>query len=249
MDDDAEHARAWLAIEGITESDDGTWRDAETPDEPMTGNELAHSWTDVAITDPDLDGAGRLRLAFGFLDLLDDYWVTCEMRFALANKTDPPPADVFWAGYRARLEAEREYAAVGYSLWVDWFEDRGTVERAFAEVLGNDLDRLGRAAEDGPLFRRARRVLECSGPVPWPLKYPVYQAAAARPELHPALFQGLRGSYGDVHGSLDTAAGLALLDRLRLPADTPDVERLRTVLAAGHNNHFRSPGAWGAAAS
>ncbi|MFI6582653.1 hypothetical protein [Embleya sp. NPDC050493] len=253
MDDDAECARKWLAAAGVTAAGDGMWLDAETPGAPMTGNELAHQWTSVAMTDPDLDGAGRLRLAFGFLDLLDDYWVTCEMGFALQHETDPTPAAVFWAGYRARLEAEREYEAVTYSLWVDWFEDRSTVEHAFAEVLGNDLPRLHHPSDehdrDEPLLRRTRRVLECSGPVPWPIKHPAYQTATRLPELHPALFKALRGSYLDLYGSLDIDAALTILRELRLPPDTPDLATLRTVLEDGHSNHYRSPKAWPAAAA
>ncbi|MFK0214414.1 hypothetical protein [Streptomyces sp. NPDC090298] len=36
---------------------------------------------------------------------------------------------------------------------------------------------------------------------------------------------------------------LALLDQLDLPVDTPHLAALRHVLAAGHENHHRSPGA------
>ncbi|GGQ85346.1 hypothetical protein GCM10010216_54020 [Streptomyces flaveolus] len=128
-------------------------------------------------------------------------------------------------------------------LWVDWFEDRTTSATAFAEVLGNDIDRVV-AERSECLLRRARRVLGGSGPVPWPVKERTYRAAVQLPALHPALFRALRASFHDVCGDLEPAAALALLDRLDLPADTPHRTEMRHVLAAEHHNHYRSPGAW-----
>ncbi|MEU9233955.1 hypothetical protein [Streptomyces subrutilus] len=58
------------------------------------------------------------------------------------------------------------------------------------------------------------------------------------------MFRGLLTSYHDIYGDLEPAAALALLDRLDLPTDTPHLAELRHVLAAGHTNHYRSPGAW-----
>lgn len=200
---------------------------------------MAHSWAADVFAE-DLDAADRVRLAFGLLDLLDAYWVTCEIRFADEGSEGPLPADVLWDGYRRRLEADRDVEAVTYSLWVDWFEDRGTAARAFAEVLGDDIDRVV-ADPSEALLRRAGRVLECSGPVPWPVKEPTYRTAVRLPALHPALFLGLRAGYHDVYGDLEPAAALDLLDRLQLPPDTKHFTELRHVLAAGHRNHHRAP--------
>ncbi|MFI9102085.1 hypothetical protein ACIGXA_16330 [Streptomyces fildesensis] len=132
------------------------------------------------------------------------------------------------------------------------YEARDRVERAFAEVLGNDVGELragGRLHElsHEPLLRRTRRVLRNSGPVPWPVKFPVYQAALTQPDLHLALFRGLLNSYHDIYGSLELRPALTLLAKLDLPADTEHLVPLTTVLNAGHTNHYRSPGAWKAA--
>lgn len=221
---------------------DGWVSDAK-PDEPLTAGQVAHSWAGDVFAEDGLDPAGRLRLAFGLLDLLDEYWVTCEIRFADDSAEGPLPADVLWDGYRRRLEADRDAEAVTYSLWVDWFEDHTTSATAFAEVLGYDIDRVV-ADRSEPLLRRARRVLECSGPVRWPVKEPVYRTAARLPALHPALFLGLRASFHDVYGDLEPAAALSLLDRLDLPPHTRHLAELRHVLTAGRRNHYRSPGAW-----
>ncbi|MFF4833923.1 hypothetical protein [Streptomyces sp. NPDC001315] len=244
MDKEAiEDARRWLAEHGVTRLDDGAWAADDAPGERLTSNEVAHGWAGLALTDGDRDATGRLRLAFGLLDLLDDYWVTCEIRFADRGPEGPLPAEPLWESYRRRLEAPRDAEAVTYSLWVDWFEDRDTAAVAFAEVLGRDI---GLLRSDAPqaLLRRTRRVLECSGPVPWPAKDAAYRAAARLPVLHPALFKALLNGYHDVHGDLEPTGALSLLADLDLPTGTEHVGELHAVLAAGHRNHYRSPGAW-----
>ncbi|WP_406865563.1 hypothetical protein ABZO31_33360 [Streptomyces sp. HUAS MG47] len=238
---DREAARRWLADQGVREVRGGWVRD-EAPDVLLTADQVAHGWAADVFAE-DVDAADQVRLAFGLLDLLDEYWVTCEIRFADDSPEGPLPAGVLWDGYRRRLEADRDVEAVCYSLWVDWFEDRATSATAFAEVLGNDIDRVVTEPSDA-LLRRARRVLECSGPVPWTVKEPAYRTAARLPALHPAVFLGLRASYHDLYGDLDPPAALSLLDRLDLPPDTRHLAPLRHVLAAGHRNHHRSPGAW-----
>jgi hypothetical protein len=236
-----EAAQRWLADQGIRRVGDG-WVSDENPDVLLTANQVAHSYAGDVFAE-DLDAADQLRLAFGLLDLLGEYWITCEIRFADESAEGPLPADVLWHGYRQRLETDREVEAVTYSLWVDWFEDHTTSATAFAEVLGNDIDRVV-ADRSEALLRRARRVLECSGPVPWPVKEPTYRTAVRLPALHPALFLGLRASFHDVYGDLEPTAALALLDQLDLPTNTQYLAELRHVLAAGHKNHYRSPGAW-----
>ncbi|HEY8981289.1 MAG TPA: hypothetical protein VIU15_17075 [Streptomyces sp.] len=233
-----EEAREWLAARGVVESADG-WTDAAEPDKACTANDIAHRWAGEVFKDGDLDAAGRARLGFGLLDLLDEYWVTCELRFA----ADSLPPGVLWEGYRRRLEAERDAEPVTYSLSVDWFEDRETAETAFAEVLGNDLDRVVESPTP-ELLRRAGRVLASSGPVPWAVKRLAYDTVVQIPTLHQALFEGLLAGYHDVYGDLEPAPALALLDRLTLPANTTHLDELRTVLAAGHRNHDASPEAW-----
>ncbi|MGV9315823.1 hypothetical protein ACWDR0_27095 [Streptomyces sp. NPDC003691] len=208
----------------------------------LTANQVAQSLAGDVFAE-DLGAADQVRLAFGLLDLLDEYWVTCEIRFANEGAEGPLPADVLWDGYRRRLEADRDVEAVTYSLWVDWFEDHITSATAFAEVLGNDIDRVV-AERSEALLRRARNVLECSGPVRWTVKEPTYRTAIRLPDLHSAVFRGLLASFHDVYGDLEPAAALALLDQLDLPSNTQHLAQLRHVLAAGHNNRYRSPGAW-----
>lgn len=226
-----EAARRWLAEQGVRRTGDGT-----------DTNDIAHTWTWAALTDLGLDAAERLRLGFGLLDLLGEYWVLCEIRFALADQDDPLPADAFWDGCRRRLESADEPEPLTYALWVDSFEDRTTVETAFAEVLGDDVAALPRG--ERPLLLRAGRVPRVSGPVPWAVKYRAYETAARVPGLHGALFHALLAGYHDVYGDLEPGAALALLRRLDLPAGTEHVAELTAVLEAGHRNHRAAPEAW-----
>ncbi|WP_432061009.1 hypothetical protein [Streptomyces sp. S1] len=236
-----EAARRWLADQGVRPMGDG-WVSNEKPNTLLTANQVAHSWAGDVFAE-DLDAADQVRLAFGLLDLLDEYWVTCEIRFANGGAEGPLPADVLWNGYRRRLEADRDAEAVTCSLWVDWFQDDATSATAFAEVLGNDIDRVVTERSEA-LLRRARRVLECSGPVRWAVKESVYHTAIRLPALRPALFRGLLTSFHDVYGDLEPAAALALVDQLDLPAGTRHLAELRHVLVAGHKNHYRGLGAW-----
>jgi hypothetical protein len=257
---DVADARRWLAERGVVETADGwaeadtdwaevagEWVEVEGPGRPLTANDVAHSWAQHVFGDERLDTVEQARLAFGLLDLLDEYWVTWQIRAADLGAKGPLPAELLWGGYRRRLEADRDAEAVIYSLWVDWFEDRATAARAFAEVLGNDVDHIAAAGSD-PQLRRAGRVLACSGPVPWPVKQRAYETVVRLPALHGPLFDGLLASYHDLYGDLEPAAALALLARLRIPADTPHLAELRSVLTAGHRNHYRSPDAWDEAA-
>ncbi|MFF5976539.1 hypothetical protein ACFY7C_34050 [Streptomyces sp. NPDC012769] len=249
MDEEArEDARRWLAEEGVTRVGEDEWTDGEHPGQRITTADVAVRWADQVFVDERLDPAGQLRLAFGLLDLLDVYWVTAEIGFPLADPEVGLSAEAHWDGYRQRLEAPEAGEALTYSLWVDWFEDARTSASAFAEVLGRDVDRL-RADAPEPLLRRAGRVLEVSGPVPWPVKEPALRAAAGVPALHREVFRGLLNGYHSVYGDLEPSAALALLAALDLPPDTEHLTPLRRVLTAGHANHYRSRDAWAAATS
>lgn len=75
-----EAARRWLAHQGVSQVRDG-WVSDEKPDVLLTANHVAHSLAGDVFAE-DLDAADQVRLAFGLLDLLNEYWVTCEIRFA-----------------------------------------------------------------------------------------------------------------------------------------------------------------------
>ncbi|WP_433788830.1 hypothetical protein [Actinoplanes sp. CA-252034] len=245
---DADDALIWLAAQGVTRLGPGRWHSTED-DAEMSDGELAHEWAACMLGDEGRAPAERVRITLGLLDLIDEFWVTTELAFFLnpyynGATDDQAAAQAFWAGVRARLERPSVPDQLLYTLWVEWFEDHRASERAFAEVLGDDLQRL---PGDEALQRRADRVLRNSGPVPWSGKRLVYSAVAAMPSLAPALFRGILLSYHDYYGSLEPAEALALLDRLDLPPDTEHLERLRAVLRQGAHNHYRNPELWSTA--
>ncbi|MET8751808.1 alpha/beta fold hydrolase [Streptomyces sp. NPDC004667] len=245
---DAETARRWLAEDGITQTGEETWYDADPPAATLTRADVAEGLGCMAFTDGALDAAGRLRVAMGLMEVLGDHvLVTGQIHRAHTGADGPLPAEALWGGYRRRLEARPDCEALLSSLWYTWFEDHTTSAEAFAEVLGEDRERLVPGAPE-PLLRRARRVLENSGPVPWGAKAPTLRAAAGVPGLRHAVFRALLLGYHDLYGDLDPAEALVLLDRLGLPADTTHAAPLRTVLAAGHRNHRHGPDIWRAAA-
>ncbi|MER6447170.1 hypothetical protein [Streptomyces venezuelae] len=239
---DRELARRWLAEDGLTQTGPDTWYDAEPPAQVLTTQDVCNGLGSMAFTDERLDVAGRLRVALGLMDLLG--WhplVTDQIHSAHLGPLGPLPPDVLWGGYRRRLEAPAECEAITCSLWFDWFEYFPTAAEAFAEVLGNDRERLLPGAPE-PLLRRARRVLEHSGPVPWDAKTGTYRAAARVPALHHAVFRAVLRSHHDTYGSVDPAEGLALLDGLDLPPDTERLAGLRTALAQGPRPRGAGPG-------
>jgi hypothetical protein len=130
---------------------------------------------------------------------------------------------LLWDAYRRWLAHDDERLAdpVAHSLWVDFFEDGATVEAAWREVTRRDVS---------PWSRRLERVLQVSGPVPWPVKAGLLEALAGEPRLHHAVFRALAGGAFDPFGHLGPGAA-ALLERLDLPADTPDLAALRARLA------------------
>ncbi|MFG2042342.1 hypothetical protein [Dactylosporangium sp. NPDC048998] len=222
----SERTRQWLAAHDLTTEGD--------PDD------AARAIMPEIRNDAELGPADRLELGLGLLELLDAYWVTVELRWFVNAANDDALWATHWQAIRDHLEQPVPSEAILYSLWVDWFEDITTVERAFAEVLANDVPRLPEA-DDG-LLRRAAAVLKVSGPVPWTLKHPVYIAAQEVPRLRPAVFNGVLYSYHDVYGLLEIAPALELLDRLDLPEDTEHLAELRAELNEGHaNRHHRDP--------
>lgn len=120
---------------------------------------------------------------------------------------------------------ERLAAPVAYALWVDEFESPDTVDLAWTRCATTP------AAGDDAGARRLDRVLRVSGPVPWRLKWPRYEALAADPRWHEAIAVGLVGSAFDVFGQLEVAGAVDLLARSAVDDSVPGVVALRRALA------------------
>jgi hypothetical protein len=130
----------------------------------------------------------------------------------------------FCDAYRAALDAVDDRLAdpVGYSLWVDFFEDPETVGEAWRETTRRDR---------APFDRRLRRVLMNAGPVPWAFKDELFDQLCDDQAWHPSIYGALLGSAFDAYGQLDGVSARAWLTRISLPADTPQMDALRERLA------------------
>lgn len=230
----AENRRYFSIVETARSDRTRQWLTAH--DLTMEGDpeQAARDLIDRILEDADLDPAGRLEMGLGLLELLEQYWITVELRWFVNGAADEAIWAAHWQAYREYLEEAVAGEAVLHSLWSDWFEDIDTVERAFGEVLGNDAGAL--AGGDERLLRRAAAVLRVTGPVPWRIKHPVYVAAAEVERLRPAVFAGILYSHHDLYGSLEIAPALELLDRLGLPDDTEHLADLRAALTEGYAN-------------
>jgi hypothetical protein len=123
------------------------------------------------------------------------------------DEFDEPTRAQMWDAIREFLADARD--AIGepvvYRLWVDFFEDRTTVDRAWREVSGPQEPRRPSLA----------RVIGASGPVPWALKESLYEQLAAEGGWDGTLLAGLYGSCIDGYGSLEREPALRILRRLK----------------------------------
>jgi len=124
---------------------------------------------------------------------------------------DEPTQGRMWGAYRGFLGDSRDAVSgpVEYSLWVDYFEDVTTVERAWREVAG----------PQEPRRPRLERVVRASGPVPWMLKAPLYELLQREGGWDEPLLVGLHGSCIDIYGSLERSPALHLFRRLQVSSD------------------------------
>ncbi|RRR98215.1 hypothetical protein [Glycomyces terrestris] len=187
--------------------------------------------------DKHLTARERIRLGYGFVDLLDDYWAAVQLRWFIRRQTDPELTEWFWAEYRSRLAEPQALHALTYCMSVDWLEDRNTAAPAFEALLADDLERLkhldGEARE--ATLRRISRILSASGNVPWCVAAPVYQEASAVPSLHRSIFGAVLGAFfSSFYADLDPAEAHALLLTLDLPSGTEHLDELSANLAAGY---------------
>ena len=164
----------------------------------------------------------RLQMALRLYAEMPCYANTLALH-AFQHEFGEPQRRALWDAYRAWLSCDDDRLAdpIAHSLWVDFFEDEATVEEAWREVTRTDVV---------PWERRVARVLQVAGPVPWHCKAALLHELAGDPRHHHAVFAALAGSAFDLLGTLGPDAG-ALLDRLALPEDTPDLAALRARLA------------------
>lgn len=125
-----------------------------------------------------------------------------------AQYADDSPAALalFQSKCREMLGADDDALAdpIGYWLWCGPFEDGKEVVESWWHVLTSD---------EGPP-RLFERLLEISGPVPWPLKAELYERLFPDQRWHPFIRRSLEASQGDLYGNYDIEAATEWYDRL-----------------------------------
>jgi hypothetical protein len=206
-----------LGRDGFERSADRAWavapytglRDSPEPSEGSLIHEVC--WHVSQLAPHGKRTHRKLRLLCELYELSPDYAVLMAARWEHAHLSSASRRFLFrryrrWLGDDAALAAP-----VQYSLWCDWFEDRQTATMAWRAVTARPWRR-----------RRIERVLDCAGPVPFEVKAALYDQLLADPRWHRAIYTSLLHSACDAYGSFDPPRARALLDRLRLPADTPE---------------------------
>lgn len=129
--------------------------------------------------------------------------------------------DLLWTHIRVLIGQDNEALSgpIEYTLWCDYFEGNDRIERAWAELTGDD-------ANDTTL----RRVLIMSGPVPFGLKSKLYARLIDDNRWHHYIFRSLLHSTFDYFGNVDKRQALTVLQQLDLPPDTENLVTLQHAL-------------------
>lgn len=178
----------------------------------LSQNSLIHElcWHVSQLAPPGKCGHRKLRLLCELYDLAPDYAVLMAA-FWERRCFSPASRRYLWRCYRRWLRDDEALAApVQYSLWSDWFADARTAPRAWRAVTRRPRPR-----------RRLERVLDCSAPVPFALKAPLYGELLRDRSWHRAIYTSLLHDAQEPHGSFEPEAARDLLAKLVLPPGAP----------------------------
>ena len=199
-----------LTIEALVdvvgrESFEAACAEAMSVSNETINSDAPHDLSDRLWYDGDESLAERLAVAAELYLRMPCYANLMYWRY---SEFDEPTQARMWDAYREYLGDSRDAVSgpVEYSLWVDYFEDVTTVERAWREVAG----------PQEPRRPRLERVVRASGPVPWSLKAALYEDLAREGAWDEPLLGGLYGSCIDIYGSLERLPALSLFRRLQV---------------------------------
>lgn len=170
-------------------------------------------------------GLEEVALAFALYRRMPCYANLMYIGVGLSDGSRGEPAKaLFWREYRDLVSDPDDRLAdpVSYSLWCDYYEDPDDVREAWSET----------ALHPETSQRGLERILNNSGPVPFPFKASLYEQLIAEPRWHYFIYLSLLHSRFDYFGKIDLEAARHFLSRLQLPADTEDLDVLTQGLAS-----------------
>lgn len=167
-----------------------------------------------------LEPTEQLRLLLALFDEAPSYAPLMYVMHAYRDGTPQLRREILAAYRRYLIGPDVQKAEqILYSLWCDFFEDPETVDASWRSLVGSGSP---------PLL--LRRVLPAAGPVPWSLKRQLLHDLASSPSWHHSIFECLLHSKYDVYGQVDAPEARRILARLKLPDDTPHLQRLKSEL-------------------
>ena len=220
-----------LAALGAIRLGEDSW---QFEDEITTTNDMIHSAVDDLFTNRPWTEAD-VHLALGLVDQFDDYATIIYFPFSEYLGNESPFEDQVIAFCREVLGRVGEWRSVLTWVAVVAFEGDESADW-FIRLIG---DTSTDALDDEENIRRISRVLMASQSVPWPVKSPIFECLVTQPALHPALFDALRFAYSARPGSMELPAGLALLQRLDLPAETEYLVEVDALFRQGLPSRIR----------
>lgn len=171
----------------------------------------------------------KIERGFLLFDLFPDYYNFLVPFYHLIRNSeikDESEKQIIWKKFMAYLSAEPYYAdAVGYVLWVDFFEDSTTVVETWQGLMNHIVD-----------HKALLKLLEHSGPVPYELKEPVFINLLPDKENHQTIFKSILYSAFDVFGQLDKDRAFGLVLQLEVDKNSYEFEQLILRLHSTEND-------------
>ncbi|MBS1645742.1 MAG: hypothetical protein JST67_00235 [Bacteroidetes bacterium] len=198
-------------------------KDDDTKLTPRTWN-LFQDFSEK-IWDSSLSNSEKINASFQLYDLFPSYYhFLVPFYRALCSRTITKKNEksAIWNGFVGYLSSQKGYYTnpLVYALWCHFFEDKNTVSESWHGLLKNSTQAI-----------RLLLLKECSGPVPFYLKEPVYTALIKKPVHHAVIFTSLFHSAYDTYGRIDKKKAYDILQHLQISKKTKRYQLLDKKLS------------------
>jgi hypothetical protein len=163
--------------------------------------------------------ADKINLGFQLYHLFPSYYHFLVPFYHLIRNKETDQKDLknkVWENLMFYLGSEDFYAdPVKYVLWVEFFEDSSTVEETWKGLMNYPRNN-----------QAVLRLIEKAGPVPFELKYPLYEKLLKDEMNHKSILKSLLFSAYDVYGIIDIEKTRVILPKLNIEGESEDYRLL-----------------------
>ncbi len=140
-----------------------------------------------------LDIRENPKRGFQLFQKYPDYGLLLEVWIDYRNHYNEQEKEVFLDNYISILNSNSKAAkeVILYSLWVDFFEDRGTQEEVWIKLMAAELNK-----------EAIKSLFKFSGPVLFERKIVLIKQHLSNLEMHSSILMCLFGSLNDVYGDI-----------------------------------------------